>query len=92
MAEHHRQGDPPLKVTREIPLPWLAGVIVGLIVQAVTVLLTQQNQSQAIKDMTTELRELRAEARAGGIKTVEHDLKLSEHERRITKLEAGGGK
>jgi hypothetical protein len=82
-----RAEDPPLKITREIPLPWLIGLGVGLIVQAVTVWVGQQAQGQAIKDMTVELRELRAAAAAGGLKTVEHDLKLADHERRLQVLE-----
>ena len=85
--DHHRAGDPPLKVTREIPLPWLISIVAGLAFQGVTVWLGQQSQGQAIRDMSTELRELRTEARAGGLKTVEHELKLSDHERRITALE-----
>lgn len=83
----HRKDDPPVKITREVPLPWLIGGTVGLIVQAVTLWIGQQNQGQAIKDMLMEVRELRASAAAGGLKTVEHTLKLEDHERRIGALE-----
>jgi hypothetical protein len=84
----HRADDPPMmKVSREIPLPWLVGIAFGLIVQAVTMWVSQQAQGQAIRDMTVELKELRAAAATGGLKTVEHDLTLKDHERRLQSLE-----
>lgn len=64
----HRADDPPLmKVSREIPLPWLVGIAFGLVVQAVTMWVAQQNQQQAIRDMTIELKELRTAAGNGGL-------------------------
>lgn len=78
----------PMKLNREIPIPWLIGGVITFIVQAVTLWISVQNQGQAIRDLVTEVRELRTDARSGGLKVVEHDLKLSDHERRIAQLEA----
>jgi mannitol-specific phosphotransferase system IIBC component len=88
LGTRHRNDDPPVKITREIPLPWLIGVVVSLIVHAVILWISQQNTAQAIKDMAADIRELRADARQGGLKTVEHEIKLTDHERRIQLLEA----
>lgn len=82
-----RNDDPPVKITREIPLPWLAGVLFTLIFNGISVWLGQQSQAKALDGLTTEVRELRAAAAQGGLKTVEHDLKLVDHERRIQVLE-----
>lgn len=85
---NHRPTDGhPVKITREIPLPWLIGVVFGLIVHAATLWFSQKAQGDAIKDMTIELRELRSAAAAGGLKTVEHDIKIADHERRLQILE-----
>lgn len=89
---NHRPNDPPVKITREIPLPWLIGIVVSLIVQAVMVWVGQQNQGDAIKALTVEVKELRQAAAAGGIKTVELDLTLKDHERRLQVLERYGAK
>lgn len=88
----HRNTDPPVKITREIPLPWLIGIVVSLIVQAVMVWVGQQAQGDAIKALTVEVKELRTAAAAGGLKTVEHDLTLKDHERRLQVLERFGAK
>lgn len=84
-----RTNDPPMRITREIPLPWLIGIVVTLIVQGVTVWLGQQQQGDALKALTAEVKELRAAAATGGLKTVEHALRLEDHERRLQALERG---
>jgi hypothetical protein len=76
-----------LKVNRDIPLPWLIGGAVFLIAQAVTLIGGQQQQASNIKELTTELKELRSAAVAGGLKNVEFDLKITDHERRLQTLE-----
>lgn len=77
----------PVKITREIPLPWLVGLAGLLIGQAATVWFTQQAQGKALQDLTTEVRELRQAVNAGTLKTVEHAVKLADHDRRIQALE-----
>lgn len=84
---HHRAGDPPLKVTREIPLPWLIGVVVGLIVQAVTVWVSVQALGETTRALTVEVKELRAAAAAGGIQGVRMEVQVADHERRLQHLE-----
>lgn len=83
-----RASDPPIKISREIPLPWLIGLVCGLVFQAIVMWTGQQAQGQAIKEMTAELKELRAAVQAGDIKSVEHRIRLDDHERRMQALEA----
>lgn len=84
----NRNDDPPVTVTRSIPLPWLISMSAFLVAHAALLWFGQQNTAQAVKDMASDIRELRSDARQGGLKTVEHELKLSDHERRIQVLEA----
>ena len=86
---HHRMGDPdPVRITREIPLAWLIGVVAGLIVQAVTLYIGQQAQSEAIRVLSAEVKELRAVVQNGTLKDVEYGLRLDDHERRVTAIES----
>lgn len=88
-VEHHRSGDrEPVHVTRDIPLAWLIGVVVGLIVQAVTLYSGQQTQSESIRALITEVKELRILVQNGSIKDVEYGLRLDDHERRMMVLES----
>lgn len=89
-VEQHRSGDPALvRVTRDIPLAWLIGVVVGLIVQAVTLYAGQQTQSESIRLLISEVKELRTLVQSGSVKDVEYGLRLDDHERRMTAIENG---
>lgn len=83
----NRSTDPPVKVTREISLPWLLTGAAGLIVQAVIVVQSLNTQVQSLKDLTAEVRELRTGMTQSSLKIVEHDVKLADHERRLQTLE-----
>ena len=86
---HHRLSDPePVRITREIPLAWLVGVVVGLIVQAVTLYVGQQTQAEAIRVLSSEVKELRVAVQAGSVKDVEYGLRLDDHERRMQVVES----
>ena len=86
---HHRQSDPePVHITHEIPLAWLVGVVVGLIVQAVTLYIGQQTQAEAIRLLSAEVKELRVAVQAGSVKDVEYGLRLDDHERRMQAVES----
>ena len=85
----HRIGDhEPLRITREIPLAWLLGASVGLMVQAVTLYIGQQTQAEAIRALSAEVKELRVMVQAGNLKDVEYGLRLDDHERRLTTVES----
>lgn len=85
----HRADDAvPIKVTRDIPLPWLITVVAGIVIQAVLTWQGQQDQGKLIERLTVEVREMRALLGRGDVKFVEHDMKLADHERRIQAQEA----
>ena len=98
---HHRSDDPPgpFKVTREIPTPWLIGIVAAGFFQAVMLYAKQESQAGAIEKMgisqTDEIRklslqvqQLSADIGSKNLKDVEHDLKIADHERRILAVEA----
>lgn len=84
----HRASDPPVHITREIPLPWLIGTSALLVVQAVTLYVGQQNQADAIRSLASDVKELRAAATTTGLKAVEYGLRLDDHERRLQAAES----
>lgn len=87
--EHrHPATDPlPIHITREIPLPWLIGIVVGLIVQGVILYVGQQNQADATRALALDVKELRTAAATSGLKSVEYGLRLDDHERRLQAAE-----
>lgn len=86
--ERRQANDPPVHITREIPLPWLIGIVFGLIVQGVTLYIGQQTQAGAIRDLATDVKELRAAVASSGLKSVEYGLRLDDHERRLQATES----
>lgn len=88
--EQHRIDDPALvRVTRDIPLPWLIGVSAGLLVQAVILFVGQQTQSESTRALIAEVKELRVLVQQGTVKDVEYGLRLDDHERRMSAIENG---
>jgi cell division protein FtsL len=85
---HHRAGDPPLKVTREIPLPWLITSLLALIVQAVAMWFGQQALVQSNRDLVGEVRELRSTVNSGALKAERLEQQLGDVQRRLAILEA----
>lgn len=85
---HTRSDDPPIKITREIPMPWLIGIIGAGFLQAVLVYYKQDAQAEAIVKLTAEVRQLSTDIGSKNLKDVEHDLKIADHERRILSLES----
>lgn len=84
----------PVKITREIPLPWLIGAAVCVVAQAGAIWVGQEKQADAIVRMTQQLAEqnkqlqaLSVEIGSKNLKDVEHDLKLADHERRLSDVE-----
>lgn len=99
MTPHTRANDPPMKITREIPLPWLIGIVAAGFLQATLMYFKQEAQGEAITKLTTtqtlaiekltaEVRQLSTDIGAKNLKDVEHDLKIADHERRVLTLEA----
>jgi hypothetical protein len=90
-----RASDPPIKITREIPLPWVLSVVAAIVAQGAVVWFTQKSQgelitqqSESIKALAVELRAVTNDLNTGRVKDLEHDLKLADHERRLGTVEA----
>lgn len=92
----HRADDAgPIKVTREIPLPWLIGGVLAIAGQAILMWAGQREQAAAmaqfgvqLAEQTKQINVLAEKVGVGNIKDVEHDMKLADHERRIQSLES----
>lgn len=74
----------PVKISREIPLPWLITMAVGILVNGVIMWQSQKSQEKLIGDLSGEVKELRGSIAGGSLKIVEHEMKLADLERRIT--------
>ena len=81
-----------IRISREIPLPWLIGITATLMVQAATVWFGQQQMSRDISEMKATIREINDRTNSGVGKDIEHSLKLIEIDRRVTLLEQKAGK
>lgn len=86
-----------VRVIKEVPLTWLIGVGAFLCAQAAIVYFAQQEQgkaivqqSEAIRDLVTQVRSLSTELSGKNLKDVEHDLRIADHERRVLELESRG--
>ena len=96
---HTRSDDPPVKITREIPLPWLVGIVAAGFLQAALMYFKQETQGAAIeklslsqteeiRKLSTQVQQLSTDIGTKNLKDVEHDLKIADHERRVLSLEA----
>lgn len=81
-----------LRISREIPLPWLVGVAAFLCVQALTVWLGQQRMTEDVRELKLTIREINERSQAIVGKDIEHTLKIIEIERRLSNLETKTGK
>lgn len=84
-----------IRIDRVIPLPWLLGVVALMLLQAASVyrqaLQLDAGQTQLrdlVIELKAEVRLLREASTAKDLKDTAHDVRLLEHERRITALEA----
>lgn len=77
----------PFTITRAIPLWGLLTVLGALIGQGVVVYFAQQRQGELILAMTVELKQVVQAVNTSNVKDVEHDFRLSDHERRLQVLE-----
>lgn len=86
---HTRHEDPiGLKVSREIPLPWLIGIVAAGFLQAALVYYKQDAQAEAIVKLTKEVQELKAVLNAKDLKDLEHDLKIADLQTRMADMQS----
>jgi hypothetical protein len=81
-----------IRISREIPLPWLVGIAVGLFVQAASVWFGQQQMAKDVIELKATIRQASDTLAAMTGKDIEHSLKLIEMDRRINALEVKAGK
>jgi hypothetical protein len=85
---NHRHDDGPMvRVTREVPLPWLVGLVAVGIANAAVMYYKQSEQDKKISDILVEVRSMTAAVNQGNLKDVEHDLKIADLQRRVVVLE-----
>lgn len=83
-----------IKITREVPLWSLASAIglvalqaVGLYYRQDDLAKTQITQNESIRSLTAEVKSLGAAISAKDMKDLEHDYKIVDLDRRVTKTE-----
>jgi predicted transcriptional regulator len=76
-----------LRVTREVPFPWLVGLVAVGIANAAVMYYKQSEQDKKLSDLLSEIRQLSASVSQGNLKDVEHDLKIADIQRRLIALE-----
>jgi hypothetical protein len=84
-----------IRIEWKVPLTWLIGSLGIICGQAAIVYFSQirlgekfEEQNATIKDLTKQMREMNQLIGSTNIKDIEHDLKLSDHERRLQNLES----
>jgi hypothetical protein len=85
---HTRHEDPPgLRVSRDIPLPWLIGIVFALIVQAAMMYYQLNAVVDAQAKTTMEIEKLRATLGSKDLKDLEHDIKIADLQSRLSAIE-----
>ncbi len=86
---HTRHEDPVgLKVSREIPLPWLVGIVAAGFLQAVLIYYKQDAQAEAIIKLTKEVQTLSAALGGKDLKDLEHDIRIADLQTRMTDVQS----
>lgn len=85
----HRSSDPPIKVTREIPLWGILSVAAAICGQAAIVWFTQKEQGRLLNEAIGQIQQMRAEMSSLTLKNVEYRYEISDLQRRVSNLEKG---
>lgn len=92
---HTRATDPPIvKVTRDIPLPWLIGLVAAGIAQAVLMYAGQQRQAELIQDqsakissLTVQIQGLVEQVNKVNLANVGYEYRITDMDRRLRAVE-----
>lgn len=87
---HHRSSDPPVKITREIPLPWILGLLGAFFVFAATMYFNQQRQAELMVELKAQVQKLVDGQENKLAKDQERDLDIRELKGRVAALERVG--
>lgn len=76
---HTRHEDPAgLKVSREIPLPWLIGIVGTIFLQAALVYFKQDAQADQLVKLTEQVKGLSTALGSKDLKDLEHDIRIAD--------------
>ncbi len=87
-----RSNDPPIKVTREIPLPWLITAVVACVGWAISQYIAAQKIADATVSLSARVAVVSEQMRQKDIGDARTGVRLDEHERRIAQLENASGR
>ena len=83
----HHKNLAGLKVSRDIPMPWLIGIVATLFMQAALMYYQLNALVDAQAKTTAEIKELRATLNTKDLKDLEHDLKITDLQRQYADLQ-----
>lgn len=81
-------GHSKIKISRDIPLPWLIGFSIAAVAQLAQSYYGQQRQGELILELTAQVRQLVSDNGTKNIKDAERDLYISDLTRRVLTLES----
>lgn len=85
--QHTRLADPPIKVTREIPLPWLLGLVGMFFLFGATMYFTVQRQAEILVELRGQVQKLVDGQDSKLQKDLERDFDLRDLKNRVATLE-----
>lgn len=77
---HTGSGDKPMRISREIPLPWLIAMVAGIVGQAGALYYGQQEHARLLATLADGNREAKVEIKAVGQSVSTVNLSLVKHE------------
>ena len=92
---HRDEQDRPIRISREIPLPWLLGMLGALALQAIAIYYGQQEHARLLVTQQRSIESASAEIKivAQGISTVnlsivKHDMQIDDMRSRLSQIES----
>lgn len=82
-----RDQEGHVRISRTIPLQWLMGGLLVVIGQAIAMYYGQQRLSDSVRDIQIELKAINLSIVSTNTKSVEHGIRLTDMERRVTSIE-----
>lgn len=91
MRTSQRRDDvAPIRVTREVPLHWLLGIVGTIAASLVNSYFVQQEQTRQLAKLSSQVEKIGETITTGDQKSQEHSYKLLDLERRLTAVELRG--
>lgn len=86
-----RISDPPIKITREIPLPWLLGLMGAFFVFFAGMYFQQQRQGELLENMQKQMQKLIDSQDTKNQKDQERDFDIRSLKDRMSRIELQQG-